>query len=118
MNHVAVDAWLGKATAYEVDVAIDHLKKTQPEDLIIADRGYASYFFLARLSQADRDFVIRCSSGSFKVATAMRSGEGEASQRVTLVAPQPKKELKELGLPHRLPVRLVRVLLDTGEYEV
>ena len=48
----------------------------------------------------------------------MRSGEGEASQRVTLVAPQTKKELKELGLPHRLTVRFVRVLLDTGEYEV
>ena len=27
----------------------------------------------------------------------MLSGEGEASQRVTLVAPQTKKELKELG---------------------
>ena len=47
--HVTVDAWLGKATDYEVDLAIDHLKKTQPGDLIIADRGYASYFFLARL---------------------------------------------------------------------
>ena len=48
----------------------------------------------------------------------MLSGEGEASQRVTLVAPQTKKELKELGLPKRLTVRFVRVLLDTGEYEV
>jgi hypothetical protein len=33
LNHVAVDAWLGKATDYEVDLAIDHLKKTQPGDL-------------------------------------------------------------------------------------
>ena len=99
LNHIAVDAWLGKGTDYEVDLAIDPLKKTQPGDLIMADRGYASYFFLARLSQADRDFVIRCCSGSFKVATVMLSGEGEASRRVTLVAPQTKKELKEWGLP-------------------
>ena len=118
LNRIAVDSHLGKAHDYEVDLAINHLKKTQVGDLIIADRGYASFFFLARLSQADRDFVIRCSSGSFKVATAMLSGEGEASQRVTLVAPQTKKELKELGLPPRLTVRFVRVLLDTGEYEV
>ena len=118
LNHIAVDAWLGKGTDYEVDLAIDHLKKTQSGDLIMADRGYASYFFLARLSQADRDFVIRCCSGSFKVATVMLSGEGEASRRVTLVAPQTKKELKEWGLPDRLTVRFVRVLLDTGEYEV
>ena len=48
----------------------------------------------------------------------MLSGEGEASRRVTLVAPKTKKELKEWGLPDRLTVRFVRVLLDTGEYEV
>ena len=34
LNHVAVDAWLGKATDYEVDLAINHLKKTQVGDLI------------------------------------------------------------------------------------
>ena len=118
LNHVAIDALLGKATDYEVDLAIEHLKKTQNGDLIIADRGYASYFFLARLSQAGRDFVVRCSSGSFKAATAMLAGEGAASQPVTLIAPQTKKELKELGLPKQLAVRFVRVLLDTGEYEV
>jgi hypothetical protein len=118
LNHVAIDALLGKATDYEVDLAIEHLKKTQNGDLIIADRGYASYFFLARLSQAGRDFVVRCSSGSFKAATAMLAGEGAASQPVTLIAPQTKKELKELGLPKQLAVRFVRVLLDTGDYEV
>lgn len=95
-----------------------HLKKTQPGDLIIADRGYASYFVLARLSQAGRDFVGRCSAGSFKAATAMLAGEGAASQVVTWLAPQTKKVLKELGLPKQLRVRLVRVLLDTGEFEV
>ena len=51
LNHVALDAILGQATDYEVDLAIQQLEKTQDDDLIIADRGYASYFFLARLTQ-------------------------------------------------------------------
>lgn len=118
LNHIAIDARLGPATAYEVDLAIQHLEKTQEGDLILADRGYASYFFLARLEQAGRDFVVRCSSGSFSAAAAMFSGQGPASQQVTLTAPHTQKELKELGLPKQLTVRLVRVVLDTGEYEV
>ncbi len=118
LNHIAIDALLGKATDYEVNLAVQHLKKTQDSDLIIADRGYASYFFLAKLTEAGCHFVVRCSSGSFKAATAMLSGKGAESQRVTLISPHTKKELKELGLPHQLTVRFVRVLLDTGEYEV
>lgn len=101
-----------------MDLAIQHLEKTQAGDLIIADRGYASYWLLARLTQAGRDFVVRCSSGSFKAATVMLSGPGPASQRVTLTAPQTQKELKELGLPKPITVRLVRILLETGEDEV
>lgn len=118
LNHIAIDARLGQATDYEVDLAIQHLEKTQDSDLIIADRGYASYFFLARLHQADRDFVVRCSSGSFQAAQAMFSGQGSASQKVSLTAPQTKKELKEWRLSKHLTVRFVRVLLETGEYEV
>jgi hypothetical protein len=118
LNHIAIDARLGQATNYEVDLAIQHLEKTQEGDLILADRGYASYFFLARLDQAGRDFVVRCSSGSFSAAAAMFSGQGPASQQVTLTAPHTPKELKALGLPKQLTVRLVRVVLETGEYEV
>lgn len=118
LNHIAIDARLGGATDYEVDLAIAHLEKTQAGDLILADRGYASYFFLARMAQAGRDFVVRCSSGSFNAAAAMFSGAGPASQRVTLTAPHTNKELKKLGLPRHMTVRFVRILLDTGEYEV
>jgi hypothetical protein len=51
LNHVALDAILGQATDYEVDLAIQQLEKTHDDDLIMADRGYASYFFLARLNR-------------------------------------------------------------------
>lgn len=118
LNRIAIDARLGQATDYEVDLAIRHLEKTQEGDLILADRGYASYCFLAHLHQAGRDFVVRCSSGSFQAAQALFSGRGPASQQVTLTAPPPKKELKARGLPQQLTVRFVRVVLETGEYEV
>jgi hypothetical protein len=110
---------LAEARAYEVDLAIGHLNHTTAMDLIVADRGYASYSFFATLLQQNRDFVIRCSAGSFAVAQEMLQGHGSANRVVVLKAPgKHKKELAAQGIPFEIRVRFVRILLKTGEYEV
>jgi hypothetical protein len=119
LNCVAVDAILAKAKAYEVDLAIEHLAHTTAEDLLLEDRGYASYEMLAESNHHNRQIVIRCSGASFSVARKMLKGEGADSQIVTLVpCKKQRAEMKKRGLPMKLTVRFVRVLLDTGEYEV
>ena len=72
LNRIALDASLGAAKSYEVDLAIAHLAHTKAGDLLVMDRNYPSYRMLAELSQQQRDFVIRCSAASlvcFKVET-------------------------------------------------
>jgi hypothetical protein len=119
MNRVALDATLGKAKDYEVDLAVAHLARTQTGDLLTMDRNYPSYRMLAELNQHKRDFVIRCSAASFAVARHMLKGEGADSQVVTLT-PCPKQIplIHKLNLPTSLTVRFVRVRLNTGENEV
>lgn len=119
LNSVAIDAILAKAKAYEVDLAIEHLAHTTAEDLLVEDRGYASYEMLAESNHHNRQTVIRCSAASFSIARKMLKGEGADSQIVTLVpCKKQRAEMKKRGLPMKLTVRFVRVLLDTGEYEV
>ena len=119
LNRVAIDARLGKATAYEVDLAVEHLAHTTAADLLIMDRNYPSYRMLAELTQHQRDFVIRCSAASFKEARSMLKGEGSDSQLVTLTpCAEQRREIKRLNLPLSLTVRFVRVRLSTGEWEV
>jgi len=119
LNRVAIDADLGAAKAYEVDLAIAHLAHTQAGDLLIMDRNYPSYRMLAELTQHQRDFVIRCSAASFKEVRRMLKGEGGDSQVVTLTPCAEQLPLmKRLNLPTALTVRLVRVRLSTGEWEV
>lgn len=119
LNSISIDAILGNAKAYEVDLAIQHLKHTTSEDLIIFDRNYASYEMLAQLFTANCQFLTRCGAASFSAARKMLKGEGADSQIVTLVPCKKQREkMKKLGLPMKLTVRFVRVLLDTGEYEV
>lgn len=119
LNRIALDASLGKAKAYEVDLAIPHLAHTQAGDLLTMDRNYPSYRMLAEMVQHNRDFVVRCSAASFAPARQMLQGEGPDSQIVTLTpCAQQLPLIKQLNLPLSLTLRFVRIRLDTGEYEV
>ena len=84
LNCVAVDSKLAPAKAYEVDLAVGHLAHTRKNDLLITDRNYPSYRWLASVKQAKRHFLSRCSASSFAVARKMLKGEGPDSQIVTL----------------------------------
>lgn len=119
LNNIALDSIIAPSTAYEVDLAIEHLPHTKADDLVIFDRNYVSYRFLAELSQKEgTEFLGRCSRGSFKEAQMMFDEEID-SKIVTLRPPaSKKKEIESLGLPVKIKVRFVRVILDTGEVEV
>lgn len=119
LNRVALDATLGKARDYEVDRAAEHLAWTREGDLLVMDRNYPSYRMLAECTKAGREFAVRCSAASFAQARRMLKGEGPDSQRVRLepCAGQ-AADIRARTLPMSLEVRLVRVLLPTGAYEV
>jgi len=84
LNRLALEATLGKAKAYEIDLAVGHLRVTQAGDLLAMDRNYPSYRMLAATHQHGRHFVVRCSGASFAVARQMLKGEGPDSQIVTM----------------------------------
>ncbi len=119
LNNIAIDSTLAKAKAYEVDLSIQHLDKTDELDLLIFDRNYPSYSHIATLIHRGKNFIIRCSKSSFKEAREMLLGKGKCSQLVTLTPHHTKKkEVQEKQLPDSITVRFVRVKLSTGEYEV
>ncbi|MCP5158287.1 MAG: IS4 family transposase [Gammaproteobacteria bacterium] len=119
LNRVALDATLARTDAYEVDVCIDHLVHTRAGNLLVMDRNDPSYRMLAELHRRERDFVIRCSKGSFAPVRRMLGGAGAESQIVTLhPCAQQVVDLRQRALPLALTVRFVRVRLKTGEWEV
>jgi hypothetical protein len=119
LNRIAVDANLAPAKAYEVDLAIAHLHHTTASDLLLMDRNYPSYRMMAELSHRQRAFVIRCTANSFKTARQLAKGKGLASQVVTLTPPDGQlADIRQRGLPEKITVRFVRVMLTTGEAEI
>jgi hypothetical protein len=119
LNEMALDSRLGDTKAYEIDLAEQHLASTQPDDLLVCDRNYPSYRFVATLVQWQRHFVIRCSRSSFGQVRAMFQGAGADSQIVTL-RPHSSQgaDIRRRGLPLQLTVRLVRLTLANADTEI
>ena len=119
LNRVVLDASLAPIKRYEGDLAVDHLKQVHVGDLVISDRGYASYRIMAETLQTQADFLIRCPKNRFPMATAMVAGEGPDDVIVALPAPLGfYKATDKQGLPSTLNVRFVRVILQDGTIEV
>jgi hypothetical protein len=119
LNRVVIDSSLNKFNNYEVDLAIKHLEYSSDSDLLIYDRGYPSYRHLAHLCKDNKKFVMRCSSASFKDSREMLKGKGASDRIVQLKVHHAKsKEIEEFKLAKEIKVRFIRVVLETGKYEV
>lgn len=120
-NRIALDVILAPIRKSEKDLAIVHLAHIQQDDLIICDRGYGSYELIAEILKNKGHFVIRLSTRTFKQANAMYR-DTTKHDVVTTIHPQPELVRKitrgYLSLPNKIPIRFVKVLLDTGEIEI
>lgn len=119
LNRVALNATLAHCTSNEATLAEAHLAKLAEDDLVIYDRFYAGYRMMALCSVAKGHFLIRCSRSSFAVARAMFKPGGPDDITIKLtpnwhVTSDPVNR----HLPSSLNVRLVRVVLPSGEYEI
>ena len=119
LNNLAIDCKLEHCKTYEVNSAIASFDNFSEDDLLIYDRGFASYKILATLIKNNKSYLIRFPTATFKAVQEMFSDSGPWSREITLKVPKDQKSLiKELELPEEITVRFVKVILSTGEVEV
>lgn len=119
LNNIAVQSSLGDCNVYEVDLAEKMIAGLKSDDLSIFDRGYASYLFMASLLKHEKPFIIRCSRSFFTAAKNMFDVNAPETMTVIVDVPaQQKSNAKKLELPLTIKIRLVKVILSTGEIEV
>ena len=120
LNGVGIDGRLERGERGEVGLAIEQLRKASKGDVMINDRGFTGYCYLAWHRHLGLHFIARCSRGSFAAAQELfRKNRGAESLLVKLLAPlEERAALRELGLALELVVRFVSVRLPNGELEV
>jgi hypothetical protein len=120
LNQLGLDARLVASTVAETQLAHDPLAGVGLDDVLLNDRGYTGYRWLAAVRAAGAHFVSRCSRGSFAaVQRLFARNEAGVSVQVRLAAPKEvRAECRACGWPLELTVRLVTVRLASGELEV
>lgn len=119
LNHMVVSSKLAHGLSYEAALATELLETTSENDLLIYDRAYASYEFLATLKKQGKNYLIRCPYSSFKEVDLLTRDTKNWSKIITLKVPgNQKKKIVERGLPLEIKVRFISVILSTGEIEV
>jgi len=120
LNRCALDAQLESNRRSEISLAMEQLGRLQAGDVVLNDRGFTGYLYLAAVLQHGGQFIARCSTRSFVAAQELfRLERANQSRVVWLFAlPQQKAECQRLGLPLKMQVRFISVRLPTGELEV
>lgn len=118
LNEMTIDAMLAPTEQGEITLAHQHVQHVRPDDLLLLDRGYPSFHLAYDILERGANFVFRCKHDFSNVTRDfIASGKEESFVEI---APQQNGSFK--GLPykanHRLKVRLIRILLDSGEIEL
>jgi hypothetical protein len=118
LNEVALDAVLDKLSEGEPKLALKHAHRWKENDLIIYDRGYASYDFVNEHVKQKIDCLIRVKTTCNSVVIAFVAG-GKKSI-VTEISPTQNRSFKDKDYTKdsTLKVRLLRIELPGGEVEV
>lgn len=116
---LVLDAQMAATGVSERELAIDHLEATEPGDLLLYDRGYPAFWFMALHRAKGRDFCMRLSRTQFAGAGPFWNSQ-QASQIVTLTpsAAQRRQCRDQEVSQEPITVRLVRVRLRGGVTEV
>lgn len=117
-NDVGLSAALGPKQAEKNLLFGTHLAVTQAGDVLVCDRAYADYSVMATLVARQCHFVIRFPRQSFAAVNAFWAAPA-TDQVVTLaVTSKARAYVAQHHLPTTLRVRLIKVVLTSGEVEV
>jgi len=118
LNKYALDGHLAAIEVGETTLALRHLEYTQAKDLILFDRGYASFDLVYELNKRNTDFVIRVKKDFSNVVRDFFKS-GKSSQIVKIYPGKHTKfSEKEYNKNTFVEIRLVRVELSSNETEI
>lgn len=117
-NDLGLSAALGPKQAEKNLVFAQHLGVLQAGDVVVGDRAYADYSVMATLVARGCHLVIRFPRQSFTAVNAFWTAPA-VEQVVTLeVTSKARAYVRKQHLPTTRQVRLIKVVLTTGEVEV
>jgi Transposase DDE domain len=117
-NDVGLSAALGPKQAEKNLLFATHLAAMQAGDVVVCDRAYADYSVMATIVARQCHFVIRFPRQSFTAVNAFWVAPDQECVVTLDVPSKTRTYVTQQQLPTTLRVRLVKVILPSGEVEV
>jgi hypothetical protein len=117
-NDIGLSAALGPKQAEKNLLFGTHWAATQAGDVLVGDRAYADYSVLAAIVARGCHFVIRFPHQSFTAVNAFWGARAQERVVTLTVTSKARAYVAEHHLPTALRVRLLKVVLPSGEVEV
>jgi hypothetical protein len=118
LNSIEISSSLNKGVGFEPNFALPHLHKLSENDLLVCDRGFVGYPFFARITARKQDYLIRFPKSTFKEVNEFLSSSNDDQIVKINVPSKHSKSIKLNNLPKSIKIRLIKVILPTGEIEV
>lgn len=117
-NDLGLSAALGPKQAEKKLLFEHHWGATRAGDVLVCDRAYADYSVMAAIVAHQCHFVIRLPRQSFTAVNTFWNSLATEEVVTLSVSFKARKYVAEQHLATTLRVRLIKVLLPTGELEV
>lgn len=117
-NDIGLSAALGPKQAEKNLLFGVHLAAVQAGDVVVGDRAYADYSVMATLVARQCHFVLRFPRQSFTAVTAFWAAPAQERVVTLAVTSKARAYVAQHQLPTALQVRLLKVVLASGEVEV
>lgn len=122
LNHMTIDVRLGvykgKGSG-EHGHTMNHFAYMKQGDLVLMDRNYPCFHLFSQFSTKNIEHCSRVKSGSWKLAKQLKDSADNELFGLIYPSKLAKRKCIELGLPTSpIKVRLVKVILESGEIEI
>lgn len=119
LNHLTIDARVQACCSDEAIGALSMIHDLAANDLVITDRGFASYQYMATCFHDQRQFLTRAPKSMYADLQALaRANPGKSAQATIPMPYHHRAAMKALGLPQTITIRCILIDLPTGEEEV
>lgn len=118
LNKMAIDGVFAPMTTGERELAVQHLEHCNKGDLIIFDRGYPSYQMVHELASKDVDFLFRCKHDFSKLTQDFVKSNEDSILVDIRPGKNTKSKVEGVKKTSYVSIRLVKVMLESGEIEV
>ena len=115
LNRIVLKSQLASNSIYESELALSMINNFSEKDLLIYDRGYASYRMMSTLVKQNKNYLIRLPKNFVlykEMLNDLDCSNKVVKLKITNACP------KDEDLPLEIKVRLIKVILSTGETEL